>query len=761
MSKKRVLFLCTGNSCRSQMAEGLVNHYLGDRWEAFSAGTKPSGYVHPLAVRAMAELGIDISSHRSKSTDEVRDVAFDRVITVCDHAAKNCPAWLGQGVVQHIGFPDPASAEGSEDERLMAFRSVRDGLRREMLVNLLERGPRAMTFVMHAETEHSRNFNVAIYARVYEVQQMADLEWLRTRFDVMNRHIKVDKVYLETHRDTIVADEETIAGARQFFEERGIYTSGGITLTVNERNRFETYCYTNPAHRKKVQEVVEYTSRLFDEVILDDFFFTNCKCASCIKAKGKQSWTEFRLALMTEAARSLVLGPARAANPQVKVVIKYPNWYEHFQGLGFDLETEPPLFDGLYTGTETRDPVYGNQHLQQYHGYSIFRYFENIKPGGNGGGWVDTGGMRTLDRYAEQLWLTLFAKAPEITLFDFRQLQRPIEASHRAGWQDAAAESAQDGEVRFDFDAMIAPVRKDEGTWPPETTVALAAGYALEQVDPILKLLGQPVGLKSCRPYHATGEDYLHSYLGMLGIPIDLVPQFPAAARTVLLTESAKFDPGIVDKIEAQLMDGKTVVVTSGLFKALQHHGLRDIAELMVTDRKANVQDFLIGWFRVYHSESALLIPHVDYLTNDSWEEISGLTRTTGHPLLHSAAYGNGMLYVLTIPDNFDDLYKLPAEVLARIRAVLLGDLYVRVDGPAQVALFVYDNDTFIVESFLPETAEIRIIVDDGVPALCDALSGQSLSGEPILDWRGQRTGKTGFEAALNPHSLRVFRLEK
>jgi arsenate reductase len=133
MSKRRVLFLCTGNSCRSQMAEGLVNHYLGDRWEAFSAGTRPSGYVHRLAVRAMAELGIDISSYRSKSTDEYRGTAPDRVITVCDHASRNCPAWLGQGIVVHIGFPDPAAAEGSEEAQMAVFRHVRDGLRDQVL----------------------------------------------------------------------------------------------------------------------------------------------------------------------------------------------------------------------------------------------------------------------------------------------------------------------------------------------------------------------------------------------------------------------------------------------------------------------------------------------------------------------------------------------------------------------------------------------------------------------------------------------------
>ena len=128
---------------------------------------------------------------------------------------------------------------------------------------------------------------------------------------------------------------------------------------------------------------------------------------------------------MDEAGRTLVMKPARAVNPNVKVTIKYPNWYDHFQNLGFNLETQPKYFDRIYTGTETRDPVYSNQHLQQYHGYSIFRYFENIKPGGNGGGWVDSGGLRHLDRYAEQLWLTLFAKAPEITLFDIRQLYQP------------------------------------------------------------------------------------------------------------------------------------------------------------------------------------------------------------------------------------------------------------------------------------------------------------------------------------------------
>ncbi len=136
--KRRVLFLCTGNSARSQMAEGLVNHFLGDRWEAFSAGTHPAGYVHPLAVQAMEELGIDISHQRSKSVETFLGQSFDVVITLCDSAARNCPAWLGPGKAIHMGFPDPATADGITEDRLEAFRRVRDGIRERVLKYLEE-----------------------------------------------------------------------------------------------------------------------------------------------------------------------------------------------------------------------------------------------------------------------------------------------------------------------------------------------------------------------------------------------------------------------------------------------------------------------------------------------------------------------------------------------------------------------------------------------------------------------------------------------
>jgi arsenate reductase (thioredoxin) len=127
-SKKRILVLCTGNSARSQMAEGLLRHDAGDRFEVESAGTKPSR-VRPEAIAVMKELGIDISGHRSKSVDEFRDQSFDYVLTVCDNANESCPIYPGHTNRLHHSFEDPAAAEGSEEQRLSAFRTVRDQIR--------------------------------------------------------------------------------------------------------------------------------------------------------------------------------------------------------------------------------------------------------------------------------------------------------------------------------------------------------------------------------------------------------------------------------------------------------------------------------------------------------------------------------------------------------------------------------------------------------------------------------------------------------
>ena len=586
---------------------------------------------------------------------------------------------------------------------------------------------------VQAAAPNYKNFDVAVYCRAYEVRQMKDPAWLETRWAAISKLVKVDKVYLETHRDMIVVDQETLDKAKAFFKSKGVKVAGGITATVSEMNNFQTFCYSNPEHRTHMKKVVELTARNFDEFILDDFFYTSCKDDGEIQAKGNKSWTEFRLAEMDEAARNVVLGPAKAVNPKVKVVIKYPNWYDHFQNLGFNLETEPKYFDGIYSGTETRDGVNDFQHLQPYHGYSIVRYFENIKPGGNGGGWVDPFGRRSFDHYAQQLWLTLFAKAREITLFDIRSIYQPPPGPDAKG-----------------------------GNGP---TVLSAAGHAFEQVDAFLGKLGKPVGVKVYKPYHSSGDDFLPSYLGMVGMPMDIVPAFPTEDKTILLTAASAKDPGLVAKIKQQLAAGKNVVITTGLLAALQGKGIEDIVELDVTGKTVASRDFF-GWGLSAHSDTAILLPHYRYATNDAWEVVSAQTspsKTSSTPLLLRAQYSKGWLYVLTIPQAVGDLYALPQEVLRSIRRVVAGDLFVQLDAPDRVGLFAYDNNTFIVENFRESPTTAKMVLDARFTKLRDLVTDEVITGKPLAGgaFRGAAGPRqTVFETPLGVSGYRVFAAE-
>ncbi|HET9863365.1 MAG TPA: hypothetical protein VFP37_07965 [Steroidobacteraceae bacterium] len=600
------------------------------------------------------------------------------------------------------------------------------------------------------------NFRVAVYCRAQEVQKMADPKWLADSWAAVSREVHVDKVYIETHRDRILVDDATLEAAKRFFAGHGVAVAGGITFTVSEPNRFETFSYSNPGHRKAVQQIAEHTARHFDEIILDDFFFTSTKSPSDVQAKGTRSWTDYRLAIMEDAAKNLVIGPAKRVNPKVKVVIKYPNWYDHFPALGFNLERGPQLFDGIYTGTETRDAVRSAQHLQPYLGYNIMRYFQNIAPGRNGGGWVDTGGATYYDRYAEQLWMTLFARAaPEITLFDIRQMLYPLDPRKSPPRQVMP--------TTFSFKDVIRPVKDADGTEFTPAHYARVAGVSFEAVDALLGKLGKPVGIKSYKPYNSQStEDFLQNYIGMAGVPVEMVPAFPTEVPVQLLTSQAAADPKIVDLIEAQLQRGKNVVITSGLLQALQGRGLGRIAELEDSGRVALVSQFIVGRGEIVSSDAPMLIPQITYRTNDSWELVSAVAGDNGWPILHDADYLDGQLQVLTIPENFSDLSNYPEPVLNAIRRVITAALPVKLEAPGKVSLFVYDNDTFIVHNFRDEPVAAAVSLRAGA-ALSDLEDGGKITTEVRRE--PARFGAPAVEStvahfALPPHSFRAFRIE-
>ena len=605
-----------------------------------------------------------------------------------------------------------------------------------------------------AKTGEYKSFKVSIYVRAYEVDKMKDMHWLDSTWNIISQQLDVDKVYLETHRDLLIVDDATLDQAKKFFKKKGIETAGGITYTIDESNSFETFSYANPEHRKKVQEIAEHTAKHFDEFILDDFFYTSAKSEYDIAAKGDMSWTEYRLKVMTEAGKNLVLEPARKVNPKVKVIIKYPNWYDHFQGLGFNLEEGPYLFDGVWTGTETRDPA-GAQHLQNYLSYNVIRYYHNLRPGHNGGGWVDSGGINmSMDRYAEQLFLTMISKTPEIILFAYNQLLSvPLSPMYRAPWQDQG--------TSFNYDEMTVPFKAKDGSTVTPTTMARIADVVLEQTDELTQKLGNPVGIKSFKAFHTPGEDFLQNYLGMIGLPMDIHPTFPEDQDVVLLTAQAAGDPDIMTKIKEQLRRGKEVVITSGLLKAIPEK-IAEVAELRCTDLKALVNDF----GRHGKSEREFIIPQVLYYTNDSWEMVSAGRPLTGgvsgYPVLLRSNYLSGNMYVLTIPDDMGNLYDYPAGALNEIRRVLSKDMDLYIEGPSKVGLFMYDNRTFVVENFNDEPVEINVVGHpDEVNELKSLLDDETVSASPAPPatgfWGRMFEPKASFRITLKPHSYKAY----
>jgi hypothetical protein len=294
--------------------------------------------------------------------------------------------------------------------------------------------------------------------------------------------------------------------------------------------------------------------------------------------------------------------------------------------------------------------------------------------------------------------------------------------------------------------------------------------YSLRQVDQIAGALGAPVGLDSYRPYDSTGEDFLQEVTGMIGIPVEMHPQWPQS-KTVFLTEAARRDPAIVSKIDEHLRAGDSVVITSGLLRALQDKDFDTITDMRVTENIAAATEYVTGFGfgagSTIGTSKPILFPQIHFYTNEDWAVVRGLANEDGVPLLLMDHYSKGELYVLNVPEEMNDLYSLPASVLDAIRQYLTPDLPVRLEGPSQVSLFEYNNDTFVVESFLDHPVAVRMI--GSFAHLQNLMTGVISSGDPLPAGAGffsaaPRPGappplqRYGYDLQIQPHSFVGFR---
>ena len=558
---------------------------------------------------------------------------------------------------------------------------------------------------------HYKNFTTATYAPAGYLQDNS-IEKIGDDIDKAAKYVKLDKVYLETFRADILIECEKMDAIIALFSERGYRLSGGIT-TATAGTLMGAMCYTCPDTRKLLGEVAYYTAELFDEVMLDDFYFTNCRCEACIKAKGDRDWASFRLELLNDVSENIIIKNCKAARPDVNVIIKFPNWYESFASCGYNLEQASPMFDMVYTGTETRDQTYTQQNLARYLSYFLPRLMENIKPGKNGGGWYDLFEC-SLEDYLQQAYLTLFSKCKEQMMFCLPLLSNL-----------------------------------------PSYTAAAGAVY--DELDSVIGMLGNPVGIACYEPYHKndnhSGERHLYDFLGMLGIPLEPYPEYPASAPVVLLTEASARDCSIVEKMKVTLKSGGSVFVTSGLYKALEGK-IEDIMPVFITDKRVTTNSFKSNGFGMNNgafetSRVDITLPHIDYNTNDVWMMSAAMTSHYSHPMLLCGTYGAGKFYILTIPDSPDALYDLPSGVLTCLRKEL--SLPVTLECSGGIGLFTYDNKMFILQSFLTRPEKVRVHLKE--PGDLELVSG---FGRFTLT----KINDTLYEVYLQPGKNSIFKIK-
>lgn len=369
----------------------------------------------------------------------------------------------------------------------------------------------------------------------------------------------VTKVFLESYRDGYQAERATLEHAKQQFREAGFVVAGCVTPTQigKKSTRWNIIsCYTDPQTQARVKSIFEFAAGIFDEIMIDDFWFTDCECAECDSARramkvsvGQETysvsgdtWEDYRSELMVRVSRECVLGVIQRVNPRAKVIIKYPQWYDVFHERGYDVERETADFDRIWVGTETRDygdPKWGG--TVQYEGYFLMRWLGGIGGAKCGGGWYDWLGT-TEQTYLEQARQTVLAGARESLLFCYGGLQ---------------------------------------GTSGPKNIEMLRAN-----IPELLAVAEQVkerkiIGLAAYKPpnSHPQNEKRVFDFVGMLGLPLVPCHEFPVKAPAAFFSMHALKDPEFAPKLSRLIRSGKLVLLTDGLAEELRKRQMKLDAE--------------------------------------------------------------------------------------------------------------------------------------------------------------------------------------
>ena len=526
---------------------------------------------------------------------------------------------------------------------------------------------------------------------------------------------KIGKVYLDCLRGGHFPGEDVLMTARDFFRERGIEVSAGLTPTRGT-GKGATHgrwwlCYTNKKTQEELQEVVCRTARIFDEIIVDDFLCTHCQCTECRAARGERSWGEYYRDLLIQVAQGRIIAPAKSENSCVKVIIKYPQWYDRFHAFGYDVRQHPNQFDEVWVGTEIRDPRV--EYVHQYQAFANYRWLASLSGEKISGAWFDFINCYP-EIYVEQAVQSILAGAREL--------------------------------VRFHYQPDL---------YSPENPNTQALLKAIPELEKLASLLDGhvPQGIAFYKPPDIDGEDeaYLLDYLGMLGLPMVPCHLFPHEAQAVCLPVQAASDPDVMEHALTLAEKGATIMLTPGFLEKLAYDE-RILRLAGYANPPVTAADLWTFRFSVQQTP-APAESHVHFGAN--LHPVSAEILATGihpagnFPVLTRNKYENGKVLVFNAktfryPEGSGrvttaepvSLPNLPQKLVDTLRAEMLSDFPVDVQVQSRVGVYWYSH-LLVLTNFNDQSAEAAVALHPS----CAGYAKDAVTNRALGEWAdGQLT---------------------
>ncbi len=537
--------------------------------------------------------------------------------------------------------------------------------------------------------ERKDDLQLSIYITAHAVKDLLSDEAGKREAISIFRLNGITKAYIEVYRGGLVLDKNLLQEVRDFFEHMQIEVVGGIATVpggnfgVRQEAQLGWFNWQNPKTQADLMEVMKMSAEVFDQFIIDDFLCTADTSMESEVAKGDRTWSQYRRDLLTELSESVFIAPARAVNPDIQMIIKYPQWYDRFHLFGYDVPRENALFDRVYVGTESRGQYtqrFG--FVQPYESFISYKWMQSLAGEKMSGAWFDHGDCDEND-FIEQAWQSVLAGARELIFFNYFDFVNGHRGHHL---------------MRRQFSQLA---------------------------DLAEKLATDPVtGVMAYKPANspAHGDLYIMDFMGMLGIPLIPVSQYPEDARVVFLPTQAAADHEILFKIENSLADQATVIFTTGfLAHAIDGERLAEIAgidwpldisplkaEHIIVEGKA--EDILYGLD--LESDIQLTEGKVKLLARDKTRDIpflvAGENTFTLNVHTFSQADFDKVGEVLLCPRPLG-LMEIPESWASTLRSAFLTPLDMEFNAPTRLSLQPYGTSGWVIHNYRREAVSIDL----------------------------------------------------